>query len=1403
MPTESAVFTVLPNGFTPDGLLRATVFCSPRLSADGAAVPLSKFDAFANWPKVLAHLKWAVEVDAVGTIEASLDPDAPQADSEMWQLIFGGDPDVVDAKFADRDLSDRVVRSFPANEVAQHVLDLYDAVITSDPTRFPPVTTGPLAQLAAEIGRIPDQRVRDYKQLDRLIAQEQSEIVEGRSGRYLNTSSVPFSQRRQVAFAQTQRFYDRFLDGEPVASKPGPLDPSAVPAPPKPPKLDFNTYLAALGDYPYLLRKLGIAVDIVFKHNPALGGAHRIRLVVGGDAPPWMETEQARPWLNYTLKEPLFLPRPRSEGQTMDGQLNLPSDFYAVHQIDIDGSALKTLGVAQSALSVAQRIRSRAESVQPDEMSLPALRTTGFTLVRWRRAEGVVAAFDHQVVHNQREEVAKPADLFSEDVTRGYRLDIAVDEKPDFGSQCLRVGTYLLRTPSGDVVLDVPPDEGYVKGSSTTSVPGDKELYLHEAVLSWAGWSLVSKRPGKHVDTDEELTEDVSAPDEKVPLVTSFRPASGSLARLRYGRPYQFRVLLVDLAGNSVQRDAIDDRYATRTEKFFRWEPVNAPVVLPCRAYGEGESQLRMVIRSTLGVDAPSYVQLPRVTSLPGHDEPENAYLDHNDRWLAAPKTSQQMAEWHGMFDDATFAGASQNDVDAAFKVASRESGVLPEQIQDETLALPYLPDVSGRGAALTTLPGDADGSTHRVDWPSDAVAEPWWDRQPFRARIVDGPSGTAPAWDAEARVLTVVLPQAEMVHVKVASAIDGSDLEIQGLWNRVGALLTNAQAKDVAQSQAWALTPWHDLTLVHAVEKPLTAPVVNVSQTGMQRQPGETFCSLVGTVDNHARSTGRLDVEANWTEQIDDVTDPLGPEDGENGRPPREGFAHVGDFNLGADEDACQVGRDEVRPSSAKAARHRLRHEFGDTKHRQVTYRATATTRFREYFPPEVIDGVEDGVRLIEHPGKGTTRHVSSSRRPDPPEIAYVVPIWAWTESKDRFRIPGRESYETVTRTRSGGGLRVYLKRGWYSSGDGELLGVVLNDQPWFTWPLDLNAGMYVSEAARNVAESAAARLVGDKIVEPSGQANLSLSEKVLRGFGLETADFKSADLLTMSKVSRALGVAEKSISEQIIGLLAQGMDPAKLVTHVGRDPLWGSALPSGGPFIHQFPLRVQVGNGLSLAETTKAKVTVVGHKPRYDAERGLWYCDIQLNAGLSYLPFVRLALCRYQPWSVPGMHISRVVLADFAQLLPERRASFNKGRSEIAVTVRGSAGYTQTAGRMTSKPEGAYGISRSRRMTACLQELASGADDSLGWAPVGDEVELTPSGALEATSWTGKVAVSTAPVGARQRILVREYELLETDPDPDDPLGATFKFRFGPVEFPETVNMRSRIVYADTWEL
>jgi hypothetical protein len=90
-----------------------------------------------------------------------------------------------------------------------------------------------------------------------------------------------------------------------------------------------------------------------------------------------------------------------------------------------------------------------------------------------------------------------------------------------------------------------------------------------------------------------------------------------------------------------------------------------------------------------------------------------------------------------------------------------------------------------------------------------------------------------------------------------------------------------------------------------------------------------------------------------------------------------------------------------------------------------------------------------------------------------------------------------------------------------------------------------------------------------------------------------------------------------------------------------------------------------------------------VAPHDVFYDEERRRWYCDIEVDQGASYWPFIRLALARYQPASIAGAHLSQVVLADFMPLAADRWLNVKRTGNERTrhVTVFG-LGYSDSSG-------------------------------------------------------------------------------------------------------------------------
>lgn len=310
--------------------------------------------------------------------------------------------------------------------------------------------------------------------------------------------------------------------------------------------------------------------------------------------------------------------------------------------------------------------------------------------------------------------------------------------------------------------------------------------------------------------------------------------------------------------------------------------------------------------------------------------------------------------------------------------------------------------------------------------------------------------------------MLTVFLSQAAQCTVRLSSSISLNDLNQLGQWQwLVEASPENADADLAEQGGRWQLTPGRTLTLVHAVEQPLLAP--NLTALASSRDLATTFCYLTGQVTVHGESTGKIDLLASW----EDTADPPGA-------PPVPAQAHVFDIPVSLPSDGAEpppVNPEVVAVAAYDAAAHELtiqgpppgdesgrtylaRHEFGDTRHRTVRYSAVATSRFGDCFPPEVAG---DSARM-SLTGAVAQVDVLSSSPPTAVDLVSVVPAFTWS------RVVNPDGSRVSKRT---GGVRVYLRRPWYSSGAGELLAVVLADPA--TYPPDPELAPYVTHWGRD----------------------------------------------------------------------------------------------------------------------------------------------------------------------------------------------------------------------------------------------------------------------------------------------------------------------------------------------
>ena len=804
---------------------------------------------------------------------------------------------------------------------------------------------------------------------------------------------------------------------------------------------------------------------------------------------------------------------------------------------------------------------------------------------------------------------------------------------------------------------------------------------------------------------------------------------------------------------------AVARALATVTPKrpFLRWDPVPSPAIVPLRRYTEGESLRVLVVRSGVTQDPHSLA----ITITPPQDYVASlgafGYLDHCDRHLAPPKTSQVQAELHGMFDEAI---GSPNPVDhqRLLGVALLENGsfldldiadidnppnripqpgtrletqpgtpqadpvTLPllgpddpptpgkndhlppgQYVVHDTpdLVLPYLPDPIARGVSFVfeeagldraiAFPFGTEGFTARYSgtWPKI---------EPFRLVLggADELSG-----EVEGRVIKISLPPGDVQRFRLASSLDRADLDLFGPWRSLPpAVRANADvAEAAADGWLWGLTPFEDVTLVHAVPRPIEIP--RPTKLLPVRSEGSTRVTLNGAVDLHGPSTDRLTAEANWKDTIDDLTLPIYEERLTAGLAftsqvlPYEDLAILGP--LEGDASLPEVG---------KLRLHAANHELGDTKHHVIEYCFRAATRFPEYFhrdllaPDRKVEG-DDGQSVV---GPTISISVPSSARPAAPVVHSVIPLFRWSD--------GTEPEQPVARRHGRrAGLRIFLERPWFSSGDGELLGILLAPSG------DDTFGPLAPDQS------------GFPFVSKWGGDPAWLSAPVER---------RPLSMLQLDNLLRTIGLDDRP-------------EPGRPVTPPRVLPL--ASLP-GQP-----------------------SVTVVGYHPQFNRERGLWYVDVALDPGPTFWPFVRLAVCRYQPESITGCHLSPPVRCDYVQLTPERTTSVSRTDDRhVRIVVSGPIGIRTFPERASGASTDVFAaaVSANRQVVAKLQRRDPAIPTDLGWQTVAVK-ELVIRGRGKnpyEAAWVGELDAGMVIPLARPgdnpdwRVAVEEWERLPGDP-------------------------------------
>jgi hypothetical protein len=1259
MPSQTVMWTAVPDGVEGDSA-RIVCVVSPRLT-DAGRTTIDAWPDWWNWAERAAAVTFAVQFDSRAPVAATRVSPAPEL--RRWHALIRTGLPV--RPFEPARHSEHRIRSYPAANVAGFIKQHYLGTAVASPTEFPLVSSlldGGIASIGLAFNPKAESERRRWIE----NALNQVKAV------------PPVDPAPPLDFLQVVMFHE--------------VDPTLPRVAPRANRFDFHDLVSLLAQYPVLLRRLGLAFDLRVPLSAAAGAG--TVSVIPSWTPALPGTTVVRPATRLTVAAGVFRPTPKAGSDLNADALALGTAGFGVLTVDADGAALKVRHFADNL----RRSQARPSTDTPTRAALPALRSAGLAAVRTGRAARQVQRFADSAALETALAAGSPVVLDADALLYGLRWSVYDVASGRWYSLSDRRGSYLFLK---DRAVDLDAVDA---GATTTAVTQRAQVdrpdyYLAEYLCRWEGESLVAPRPGKSLDRDPNGAPSQPDPDPQpdAPLKVRFAPAPGSLPPLRFGRRYRMRATAAYLGGAGPRFDpsdtAVDPARSSAEVTYTRFEPVPPPVVLARRPRVPGESLHHLVIRSDRDTGAAATVP--------------------TERHVLPPKTSQLLAEAHGLFDtrsglDPTAyeaivarAGGTVDGAGAADpsdpSLSYYDTDRLAFPVEQGTAAVPWIPDPLSRGAALTGLPGVGFGATS-VDF-GYAEGRTWRTTQPFRIRLVEG--SAAPAFDPVGRVLTVSLGKGDVADVALSSQLRQEDLPLLEIWRwlqteaGLPAATLGTHRRYALDGRHWLLTPAQPLTFAHAVRRPLEPPLFHT--TTAVRALGQPVSVLRAPgVGLSRKSTVAVEVTAEWSDPVDTL-------DGSGWQPRRmmTRRAHLGSVPVQVADATHDEGSADLSVS----------HDLGDTRTHSVTYYPIAKSRFAEYFTERstatvrladdtwfVVDatGVTAGSEVVtaagttyerdadyELNGDGQLRRlpngripagsvvtmsyvpattlrgnpvtvtVPASARPARPAPLYVLPTFGWAS---------RSGTTGAERTRRGGGLRVYLDRPWWSSGDGEALGVVL-------WP-----GATPPDAA----------------AQP-------------------------------------------------------------YVTAWGRDPLYrAAATPHPVPTVDDFPRAIATRTGLRLDERNLA-VSVAAHAVQADTARQLWFCDIELAQGHAHWPFVRLALARYQPNALPGAELSPVVLADFAQLAPDRTASVTYGSDArtVRVGVTGS-GYALSAdGPSVDSVE------------VTVERRVAGVPGELGWEPLVEPQALAPmqlsTGDL---SWRGTVQLKSARGSEPLRLVVREFE-------------------------------------------
>jgi hypothetical protein len=1429
MPQQQIIWTALPNGRTPDGgTLIMSVVASPRLRLDGGANGmLQSFPDFLDWPghvqQNLAGFDLIVDGDEARPIATTLVP-APStgpAPSELWKALFSPSTLVRSQQLQQFQAP---VATYSVSGVAAQLQSGYTQLAQRAPFRpadnasfkqsFATLTDAPplpaagqplRARLAQLHAQSPDDLSQMQHELAASLLRPEPELSFEDKLTGINSVAsalasaaqpeelvklVPDTPHPAGAFAQFAAFHRRAM-----ASTPSGIAAVSTAAQPDD-DIDFHRALTALGEYSWLLRRLGFVFDL--KVDAARVPTSRIGALRQIAARPRFSSPAAGASSFTTLTKyildndatgplpfPVFLAAPRAAAtaatlqtqfEIVGGLLNLgqtrpppppTSDLqFDVFNVDVDGAAKKVLNAIRMA-----SVETQSGPIDPKaETSAPALQTSGLMLIRTGQADQIMNDVKNAHALEDAHQAGQPVVLFAEDLVRGYRIDIRHfppgfrpgDPQPPWLSLHQRTADFhFKREGESDLTAIGVLDEGCVQPVLLQdNSGGTNSIYIHESYAHWQDWSLSAPFPANPIGLTRGDTLPPNAPIGLKQVEITVQAKNRTLPRLRFGHLYQMGVRTVDLAGNGLtldQAQAMQDslRQSGRPEvhlpiqgqqlPYRRFDPIASPVLVLREELTEGEAIDMMVIRS----NGPSTTTASYAASLA-----DGRYHGFNDRHIAPPKSSQRMAQRHGKLD-AAFGIAGQPL--SVFAMLGRDAGTLNDKliVNIQTGEAEPLPDVirTGPSGTQTTIPnGLRFIATDQARDPNSGYTIHYEDQ--LRLPYLPDPmaDGCAlfglPGLDNESLVLV------ESATPGVAGTLQSKRSEQQLLPQQAIDALGLITKIGFPQAGQWPELRCFGLRLDGLgpadSRTPTWSDVNGTRMLTVRLAPAETGTIWISTYPR-PEDVALFGLQFSWSRLGAPEGDRQFIELAQHGALAMLTPAHKVVLVHAVQQPLIEPRVDGTPFATRRFPSDTIAYLAGRFKiHGKSTERIDLEASWIE--PQQE----SETTRLIDTHVLEVPIHLHA----DPPNLhADPVPLATYTDATDRLEF-------NAPATQADAHARTFLAH--HEFGDTRhrhvtyRLVATTRFKEYFPARITTDPANLVKSSSFDVHVLNSVRPPALEItrIVPAFQWNRSLDL---------TSSNRSGGWLRVYLGSKWFATGEGE-AVAIVG------DPV-----AGADPIHATQSSTQRASIIPKP----------------APVIVAGQKlypfvPHRDDTVGLWYADLAFDVSGLYFPFVGVRLARFQQQSVDGLWLSSVIDAGFYQLAPDRTAALtffdvvegqpDKRRIEISISGPQAPAATQTSGLHLS-----YSVEVEIEERP-LAEPADQRDAHLGWKPSTTAVPVAAPSPGADLLWHGSVIVP-AVADRDRRIVIKEFEIF---PPNDPPPGQAWSG--------EAAGSRRRLVYADT---